>query len=119
VVSIFFVYLAVRRVDLSESLRALGSVRPGWLVAATLVYLSGFPVRALRWGRILRSQRVLSFREVLVPAVVGHMANNVLPARTGEVYRAHFLGRRARMSRSGAMGSIVVERTLDACDGRG
>ncbi len=44
-VSVFFVYLAVRQVDLSESLRALGTVRPGWLVAATLVYLSSFSIR--------------------------------------------------------------------------
>ena len=49
----------------------------------------------------------------MVPVMVGHMANNVLPARLGEIYRAHFLGRRAEMSRSGAVGSIVVERTLD------
>ncbi len=41
------------------------------------------------------------------------MANNVLPARAGEIYRAHFLGRRARMSRSGVAASIVVERTFD------
>ncbi len=44
---------------------------------------------------------------------VGYMANNVLPARAGEIYRAHFLGRRVRMSRSGVAASIVVERTLD------
>jgi len=112
-VSVLFVYLAVRRVDLSESVRALGSVRPGWLVAAVLVYLSNFPFRALRWRKVLQGQRKLSFREMIVPVVVGHMANNVLPARTGELYRAHFLGRRAGMSRSGAVGSIVVERTLD------
>jgi uncharacterized protein (TIRG00374 family) len=41
------------------------------------------------------------------------MANNVLPARAGEVYRAHFLGRRAGISRSGVAASIVVERTFD------
>lgn len=112
-VSVFFVYLAVRRVNLLDSLRVLGTVRPGWLVAAMAVYLSGFPIRALRWRRILRSQKALSLREILVPVLVGHMANNVLPARTGEVYRAHFLGRRVGMSRSVAVGSIVVERTLD------
>ena len=44
---------------------------------------------------------------------VGYMANNVLPARAGEIYRAHFLGRRVRMSRSGVAASIVVERTFD------
>lgn len=112
-VSVFFVYLAVRRVDLSESMRVLKTVRPAWLVAAMVVYLSNFPIRALRWRRILWSQKSLSLREILVPVLVGHMANNVLPARTGEVYRAHFLGRRVEMSRSVAVGSIVVERALD------
>jgi uncharacterized protein (TIRG00374 family) len=113
VVSIVFVYLAVRKVDLSEFLRALETVRPGWLIAATLVYLSSFPIRALRWRGILRDQKPLSLGQIMTPVMVGYMANNVLPARTGEVYRAHFLGRRTQMSRSGAAGSIVVERTFD------
>ena len=112
-VSVFFVYLAVRRVDLSESLRALEAVRPGWLVAATLVYLSSFPVRALRWRLVLRVQRPLRVKELMAAVFVGYMANNVLPARAGEVYRAHFLGRRAGMGRSGVAASIVVERTLN------
>ena len=112
-VSVFFVYLAVRQVDVSESLRALGTVRPGWLVAATLVYLSSFPVRALRWRLILRVQKTLPLGELISAVFVGYMANNVLPARAGEVYRAHFLGRRAGISRSGVAASIVVERTLD------
>lgn len=112
-VSILFVYLAVRRVDLSESLRALRGVRPEVLGAATLVYLCSFPVRALRWRLILRAQKALSLGEIMGPVFVGYMANNVLPARTGEIYRAHFLGRRVRMSRSGVAASIVVERALD------
>ena len=112
-VSVFFVYLAVRQANLSESLRVLGTVRPGWLVAATLAYLSSFPVRALRWRLILRAQRALSLRELMPSIFVGYMANNVLPVRAGEIYRAHFLGRRAAMSRSGVAASIVVERTLD------
>lgn len=108
-----FVYLAVRRVDISESLRVLGSANLLTLVAAIIVYLAAYPVRALRWRRILRAQKTLSVRQVMVPVFVGYMANNVLPARTGELYRAHFLGRRARMSRSGAVASIVVERAFD------
>lgn len=112
-VSVFFVYLAVRRVDLSESLRVLGTAQPLLLGVGVLVYLSGVPVRALRWRLILRSQKQLSLREMLVPTTVGHMANNVLPARTGELYRAHFMGRRTGTSRSGIVGSIVVERTFD------
>ena len=112
-VSVFFVYLAVRQVDVSESVRALGDVKPLWLAAAALVYLASYPVRALRWRRILWDQKALSLRQTLVPLFVGYMANNLLPARAGELYRTHFLGRRVRMSRSGALASIVVERTFD------
>lgn len=112
-ISILFVYLAVRRVDLSESLQILGSASLVTLAAATLVYLAAYPLRALRWRRILRAQKALSVRQVMVPVFVGYMANNLLPARAGELYRAHFLGRRARMSRSGAVASIVVERAFD------
>ena len=113
-ISVLFVYLAVRNVDLSESLRVLGSLDPRWLVAGMLVYvLIAMPIRALRWRLILREQKLLSLKEVLVPIFVGYMVNNLLPARIGELYRAHFLSRRARMSRSGAVASIVVERTFD------
>jgi uncharacterized protein (TIRG00374 family) len=108
-----FVYLAVRPVDISEALRALRSVNPLVLAAAALVFLCGYPVRALRWRRILWDQRELTLHQTLVPVFVGYMANNLLPARAGELYRAHFLGRRAKMSRSGAAASIVVERAFD------
>jgi glycosyltransferase 2 family protein len=112
-VSALFVYLAVRKVDLSESMRVLGTVQLEWLSAAALVYLCAYPFRALRWRGILREQKKISFEGVLVPTFIGYMVNNILPARAGEVYRAHLLGRRARISRSGAAGSIVVERAFD------
>jgi len=104
----------VRKVDLLESLRVLGSLDLRWIVAGMLVYLLiALPIRGLRWRLILREQKLLSLKEILAPVYVGYMANNVLPARVGELYRAHFLGRRARISRSGAMASIVLERTFD------
>jgi len=113
-VSGLFVYLSVRKVDLSESLQVLSSLDPRWLVAAMLVYLCvALPIRTLRWRLILRDQKLLSLKDTLVPTYVGYMANHVLPARLGELYRAHFLGRRVQMKRSGVLGSIVVERTFD------
>lgn len=112
-VSILFVYLAVRQVDVAGSLQTLKDVQPLLLGIATLVYLASFPVLALRWRLILRAQKVLSWRELIVPLFVGYMANKFVPAGTGEIYRAHSLGRRRRMSRSGVAASIVVERTFD------
>jgi len=112
-ISALFIYLAVRKVDLAESLRVLKTVRPVPLGAAAVAYLSAFPVRALRWRLVLQEQKMLSWKEILTPVFVGYMANNLLPARTGEIYRTHFLGRRAQVSRTGVAASIVVERTFD------
>jgi uncharacterized protein (TIRG00374 family) len=41
------------------------------------------------------------------------MANNVLPLRMGEVYRAHVVYRISGLSRSAAFGNVVLERVTD------
>src|SRR5215213_5598418 len=74
-VSVIFVYLAVRKVDLLESLRVLRSLDLRWVVASMLVYLLlALPIRGLRWRLILREQKLLTLKEVLVPIYVGYMA---------------------------------------------
>ncbi len=44
---------------------------------------------------------------------MGYLANNVLPARLGELVRSHYLGDREGMSRATTLGTIVVERVVD------
>jgi hypothetical protein len=41
------------------------------------------------------------------------MGNNLLPARLGEVARAHMVGRHAGLSLGHALGTVLVERVLD------
>ena len=45
--------------------------------------------------------------------LVGYLANNVLPARLGELVRCHFLGDREDISRATVLGTVVVERVVD------
>ena len=44
---------------------------------------------------------------------VGYAANNVLPARLGELVRSHYLGDREGISRTTTLGTVVVERVVD------
>ena len=44
---------------------------------------------------------------------IGYLANNVLPARLGELVRAHALGEGEHISRVTVLGTIVVERIVD------
>jgi hypothetical protein len=45
--------------------------------------------------------------------VIGFMANNLLPARLGELMRAHVLGRQEQISRTASFATIVYERIVD------
>ncbi len=44
---------------------------------------------------------------------IGYLANNVLPARLGELYRSHALGEGEGVSRTTVLGTVVVERVVD------
>ena len=89
----------------------------GWLLLLTVAVATvTFPVRAIRWRLILRD--VDGHRFPLLPlwhaTTIGFMANNLLPARAGEVARAYVASRQLPVRFTTALGSIGVERVFDA-----
>ncbi len=85
------------------------------LLAAVAVATSGFLTRALRWRVFLHPidpSTALSTRFAAV--CIGFAVNNLLPARVGEFARAWSISRLEPVTVSGAVGSLVVERFLDA-----
>ena len=44
---------------------------------------------------------------------IGFMANNILPARVGEVIKAFVLGKKEKTSVSASFATIILERLLD------
>jgi uncharacterized protein (TIRG00374 family) len=88
-----------------------------WLLLATVTLATfTFPVRAIRWRLILRD--VDGHRFPLLPlwhaTAIGFMANNLLPARAGEVARAYVATRQVPVRFTTALASIGVERVFDA-----
>ena len=67
----------------------------------------------MRWRILLTPLAPVSTRTTLASLNVGYLANNVLPARLGEVVRAHDLGGRTTLSRPAILGTIVIERVVD------
>jgi uncharacterized protein (TIRG00374 family) len=70
-------------------------------------------VRTLRWQRLLAPIAHVPYHHTLGYLLVGYLANNVLPARIGELVRSHYAGDREGISRSTTLGTIVVERVVD------
>ena len=88
----------------------------GWLLLLTVTVATiTFPVRTIRWQLILRDRegRRLPFVPLWHATTIGFMANNLLPARAGEVARAYVASQQLPVRFSTALASIVVERVFD------
>ena len=87
---------------------------PGWVALLVVFVAVDILLRAVRWRVLLAPiargpVQATSSRSLLV----GYLANNILPARLGEIVRSHDLGERTGLSRSTILGTIVVERVVD------
>lgn len=111
--SALFLWLAFRDVDLGHVKATVLAARWEMLALSLVPTLASFAVRAWRWRYLLITVKPVPFRPLFSSMMIGFMANNVFPARLGEVLRAYTIGRRAGISRSAAMASIVVERVFD------
>lgn len=93
--SVSLVILLALRLDLGAVARAALGASPAPLVGATLVYCSLFPLRGLRWAILLRPLAPVPTGLATRAFLIGFMANNLLPARLGDVVRAWVLARQA------------------------
>jgi uncharacterized protein (TIRG00374 family) len=99
--------------DLSHVADALGQANYGFLIPALVVYFAGVAVRAIRWRVLVRPVKRVSARRLFPVVVIGYMANDVLPARMGELVRAYILNRDEGISKTAGLATIFVERVFD------
>jgi uncharacterized membrane protein YbhN (UPF0104 family) len=112
-VSAVAVYLVVRQVDLAAAADVLRTAMPAFVAATVACICLDVALRAFRWRGILAPVGLLRVRTVAASLLVGYLANNVLPARLGELVRSHHLGDRTGLSRASVLGTVVVERIVD------
>ncbi len=114
-VSLFFLWLALREQAWRDIVVAFGRADYRWLLPAALLIMADYALRAWRWGIILRpaAQRTLPFRTLFPVLLLGFAANNVLPARAGELWRMWGLAQRTGLRKTVALGTLVVERVFD------
>lgn len=114
-ITALLLWWVLRGVDFAEVVRRIREADFLLLTLAVAISTAGFLVRAMRWDVLLRPiRRGTGLRSRFASVSVGFMANNLLPLRIGEFARAYALGRMEPVSMSGAFGSLVVERFLDA-----
>ncbi|RPH96958.1 UPF0104 family protein, partial [candidate division KSB1 bacterium] len=101
------------RFDISQLGDVLARARWSPIAGAGVLFFTSLAVRAWRWQIMLGPIVRMRFMDVFAAMSIGYMANNVLPFRMGEVYRAHVVFQISGLSRTAAFGSVVLERMTD------
>jgi uncharacterized protein (TIRG00374 family) len=112
-ISIVCLVLLIHSVDLGQTADMLGTARIEWIGLAGIFVIADIFFRALRWQCLVAPIHKVRLRRLSGYLLVGYLANNVLPARLGELVRSHYLGDREGISRSATLGTVVVERVID------
>lgn len=112
--SAFFLWLAFRGQNLSATWAALRSAEYIYVLPAVALYFAGVWARALRWQALLSPIGRYRVGSLFPVVVIGFTANNLLPARMGEVVRVFVLSQREGVPKSSALATVVVERLMDA-----
>jgi glycosyltransferase 2 family protein len=116
-------FLATRvQIDFGAILEWVRQANPALLVLAFIAFYATFPVRALRWRRLLDNVEldtgeeggkrlgVVALSEIIF---LGWFANCIVPAKLGDAYRAYLLKLNAGVSFSTTIGTILAERIID------
>lgn len=112
-ITLVFLALFFRSTNFGEIADAFKEANYALAVASLPVYFAGIWVRTIRWQYLLRPIKHVAATRLYPVVLIGLMANNVLPARAGELVRAFILGEREQVSKASALGTIAVDRLFD------
>ncbi|MGO9950880.1 MAG: lysylphosphatidylglycerol synthase transmembrane domain-containing protein [Dissulfurispiraceae bacterium] len=112
-ISFFLLLWTFRTYNFREALLYLPSANYWYLLVVLFLIVINFSLRAMRWGTLFPVQMVRSWSSLFIALMTGYFANNILPARIGELVRVYVLGKREGITKSMTFATIVTERSVD------
>jgi dolichyl-phosphate beta-glucosyltransferase len=112
VVGTLLFYYTVKYFDIEKIVFLIRHARPDYLFFSIVLIILAYVVRGYRW---MIWEKDLNFQDSFKLILIGFMGNNLLPARLGEILRAHCTAQKTKNGhgRTAALASITVERILD------
>jgi len=106
-------FLTLRQIDLKSSFEFVKASNWLFLLVGAVLYCSSFAIRSFRWKMLLSKLVNLPTKRCFSFLAIGFFANNTLPFRIGEIVRAYITGKKALVSKSSVLATIVIERVFD------
>lgn len=112
--SVLFLWLAIRGVQLDEVWDAIQRARLGLVLLAVPFAYSLYVFQGMRWRHLVEAPEPLPTRRAFVALVlVGGAVTNVVPGRPGDIVRGVWLGRLGSIPMARSLTSVGVDRAVD------
>ncbi|MBM4429444.1 MAG: flippase-like domain-containing protein [Chloroflexi bacterium] len=114
-VGLLAVYAIARDVQWHQVTAVLSGADPLFLLLALGSILLTTWAKAIRWRLLFHpGQARLSVKNCAAALLAGQLANNVLPARLGDLVRVYLLGESSGTGKMFALATLVVEKAMDS-----
>ena len=112
-VTIIFLDLALRHVELARLWEVLKDLEFPLLLWGMATFTVGVWFRGYRWYFLLEEKGKVAIRDAVFTTYVSYFGNYALPARAGEVLRIVVLGQRTGLSKTKITASVALEKLSD------
>ncbi|MDR4507280.1 MAG: flippase-like domain-containing protein [Candidatus Brocadiaceae bacterium] len=113
VISIGCSWLFIKSIEWPSLKNALLEADYWFIIPSTVFALLVYVVRAFRWQGLITHIKPISVLSMLSITSIGFMANNILPARVGEVLRPFLLYKKEKVTFFASFATVIVERIFD------
>jgi uncharacterized protein (TIRG00374 family) len=111
--SVLFLWLALRDTDIDQLVAALLRTNLWWAPAFVAALAAFCWIKALRWSILLKPVTSSSANQLFPPVIIGYAGTTLMPLQLGEIARAYVAARATDTRVLTVLTSIVVERVLD------
>jgi uncharacterized protein (TIRG00374 family) len=107
-------YYSLRGIEWRQVIMTVKSARLLFVLLALALMTTALFLRSYRWRVILLAEGNVSIPLAFWATSAGYLANNVLPARAGEVVRSLMVSSRSGLNKAFVLTTALSERVVDA-----
>jgi uncharacterized protein (TIRG00374 family) len=111
VVTVVLVAILLSQISIGDIARTLASIEPIYLIICFVLYIFSYFFRALRFHILLNNK--VSIKHLFSIVCVHNLANNILPARTGEVSYVYLVKKLYNIPAGEGIATLIVARVFD------
>lgn len=113
IISAIFLWLAFRKVDFPLVWQQLRTANLAYVALGIVAYFLALFIRTWRWKVLLLPMKRISLLRLFPVLSAGYMANNIYPARAGDLLRTVLLRKKEEVPISASLATIIVEHLFD------